>query len=193
MANAQETTTARDILTAIQKTQVKIRPSPESSHAAGLGISMDECYPGIYIGDLGAAKNKGFLKKMGITHVLNTAQGSKFATVDTDADYYRDAGIKYMGMKLLDFPSANITQYFDSGAMFIEEALSGGGKVLVHCFMGISRSSTIACAYLMLKKRMSAVEAIQTLRQNRAIYPNDGFLQQLADLDNKLKKERSNL
>lgn len=45
----------------------------------------------------------------------------------------------------------------------------------------------------MLKKRMSAVEAIQTLRQNRAIYPNDGFLQQLADLDNKLKKERSQL
>lgn len=65
---------------------------------------------------------------MGITHVLNTAQGSKFATVDTDAGYYKDVGIKYMGMKLLDFPSANITQYFDSGADFIEDALSGGGE-----------------------------------------------------------------
>lgn len=76
----------------------------------------------------GAAKNKAYLKKMGITHVLNTAQGSKFATVDTDAAYYRDVGIKYMGMKLLDFPSANITQYFDSGANFIEDALSGEGE-----------------------------------------------------------------
>lgn len=76
----------------------------------------------------GAAKNKAYLKRMGITHVLNTAQGSKFATVDTDADYYKDVGIKYMGMKLLDFPSANVTQYFDSGADFIEEALSGGGE-----------------------------------------------------------------
>ena len=67
---------------------------------------------------------------MGITHVLNTAQGSKFATVDTDAGYYENVGIKYMGMKLLDFPSANITQYFESGADFIEEALNGGGEWL---------------------------------------------------------------
>ncbi|XP_063859950.1 dual specificity protein phosphatase 3-like isoform X1 [Scylla paramamosain] len=141
----------------------------------------------------GAAKNKAYLQKMGVTHVLNTAQGNKFATVDTDASFYENVGIKYMGMKLLDFPSANIAQYFESGADFIEEALSGGGKILVHCFMGISRSSTIACAYLMLKKNMTAVDAIQTLRRNRAIYPNDGFLRQLADLDNKLRKERSHL
>lgn len=77
--------------------------------------------------------------------------------------------------------------------LIVTEENKLAGKILVHCFMGISRSSTIACAYLMLKKKMSAVEAIQTLRQNRAIYPNDGFLQQLADLDNKLKKEHSQL
>ena len=45
----------------------------------------------------------------------------------------------------------------------------------------------------MLKKGMSAVDAIQALRQNRAICPNDGFLRQLADLDNKLNKEKSQL
>ncbi|KAG0711822.1 Dual specificity protein phosphatase 3 [Chionoecetes opilio] len=206
MANAPPTTTGQDILAAIQRTQVKNKPSHEC-HAPGFGLDMDECHPGLYIGDLvgkatrppaGAAKNKAYLQKMGITHVLNTAQGSKFATVDTDAGYYEDVGIQYMGMKLLDFPSANIAQYFESGADFIEEALNGGdctltGKILVHCFMGISRSSTIACAYLMLKKSKSAVDAIQSLRRNRAIYPNDGFLKQLAELDNKLKKERTQL
>lgn len=76
----------------------------------------------------GAAKNKAYLKKMGITHVLNTAQGSKFATVDTDAGFYENVGIKYMGMKLLDLPTANIAQYFESGADFIEEVMSGGGE-----------------------------------------------------------------
>ncbi|XP_045130630.1 dual specificity protein phosphatase 3-like isoform X2 [Portunus trituberculatus] len=193
MAKAQPMTTSQDILTTIQKTQVKIRSSHEEYHAAGYGLDMDECYPGLYIGDLGAAKNKTYLQKIGVTHVLNTAQGSEFATVDTDASFYKNVGIKYMGMKLLDFPSANIAQYFESGADFIEEALSGGGKILVHCFMGVSRSSTIACAYLMLKKNMTAIDAIQTLRRNRAICPNEGFLRQLADLDNKLRKERSHL
>lgn len=65
---------------------------------------------------------------VGITHVLNTAQGNKFAMVDTGADYYQDVGIRYLGLKLLDIPSANIAQFFEDGAHFIEEALSAGGK-----------------------------------------------------------------
>ena len=37
---------------------------------------------------------------------------------------------------------------------------------------------------------MTALEALQEVRRHREIRPNDGFLRQLADLDNKLKKER---
>ena len=52
MAKAQNPTTPRDILTAIQRTQVKTKTSHEESYAAGFGADMDECYPGLYIGDL---------------------------------------------------------------------------------------------------------------------------------------------
>lgn len=190
MAGPRRPTTARDILRAVQGTEPENKPLPgfkEKELMSRFGLCMDECYPGLYIGDIGAAKNKEYLKTVGITHVLNTAQGNKFAMVDTEADYYQDVGIRYLGLKLLDIPSANIAQYFEDGAQFIEEALSAGGKVLVHCFMGISRSATISCAFLMLRRNLGAVEAITSLRKNRAIYPNDGFLSQLADLDNKLK------
>ena len=78
----------------------------------------------------GAAKNKEYLKMVGITHVLNTAQGNKFATVDTNDEFYRETGIKYLGLNLLDVPSANIAQYFESGTNFIHEALSSGGKMV---------------------------------------------------------------
>ena len=57
--------------------------------------------------------------------------------------------------------------------------------------MGISRSATISAAYLMMKHNMSAVEALQTLRKHRAIYPNDGFLRQLVELEQKLHQDRS--
>ncbi|KAG7153896.1 dual specificity protein phosphatase 3-like [Homarus americanus] len=195
MANPARPTITKDLLMAIQQTQpdIKTLSGYEEKFSFGFGVSMNECYPGLYIGDLGAAKNKDYLKKNGITHVLNSAQGTKFATVDTNAEFYKDVGIKYIGMKLLDVPTANITQFFEAGTQFIDDALSSGGKVLVHCFMGISRSATISAAYLMLNKNMTAVEAIKTLRKNRAIYPNDGFLSQLADLDNKLRKERGEL
>lgn len=75
-----------------------------------------------------AAKKKDYLMRVGITHVLNTAQGNKFASVDTDAEFYSDMNIKYLGMRLLDVPTANITQFFDSGAQFIDDALSSGGE-----------------------------------------------------------------
>lgn len=64
------------------------------------------------------------------------------------------------------------------------------GKVLVHCVMGVSRSSTSVLAYLMLKERLSATEALTKIRRIRDIRPNDGFLLQLAQLDTKLKRER---
>ncbi len=56
--------------------------------------------------------------------------------------------------------------------------------------MGMSRSSTCVLAYLMLKQEMTAVQALKEVRRHREVRPNDGFLRQLADLDNKLRKER---
>lgn len=60
----------------------------------------------------------------------------------------------------------------------------------MHCMMGVSRSATCVLAYLMIVKKMSAVDAIRTVRMRRDIRPNDGFLQQMADLDNELRRER---
>jgi len=59
--------------------------------------------------------------------------------------------------------------------------------------MGMSRSSTCVLAYLMLRQNMTAVEALTECRRHREVRPNDGFLRQLADLDNKLRRERGQL
>lgn len=56
--------------------------------------------------------------------------------------------------------------------------------------VGMSRSATCVLAYLMISRKMPAAEAIRTVRMHRDINPNEGFVQQLADLDNELKRER---
>lgn len=59
--------------------------------------------------------------------------------------------------------------------------------------MGMSRSSTCVLAYLMLRKNMTAMDALTVVRRHREVRPNDGFLKQLAELDNQLRRERGQL
>lgn len=148
---------------------------------------------------------------LGITHVVNAAQGIGFGMVDTNEQFYRPFNIQYMGLALCDDPNVAINEYFDSVSNFIDDALSQKGKfliistkmqiklldkinpyiylifvgkVLVHCIMGISRSATITIAYLMIKKGLRAKEAVEKVKKARDIRPNNGFLKQLAQLDN---------
>lgn len=154
-------------------------------------IDCDEVYPNIFLGDFETAKNKRYLlDKLKITHLLNCAEGKKFGFCRSDRSYYSDTPIKYLGLPILDVPTQDISQYFRTAADFIEDALNSGGKIYVHCLVGVSRSATCVLAFLMLKRNMLAVEAIKTVRQSRDIHPNEGFLHQLAQLDNYLRRSR---
>lgn len=76
----------------------------------------------------GAARDRTSLTQLGITHVLNTAEGNRFGSVNTNQNYYAiRTTIKYMGLKLTDLPITNISAHFQETADFIEEALSSGG------------------------------------------------------------------
>lgn len=153
-------------------------------------VDCDEVYPGVYIGDGVTAKNKRYLTMLGITHLLNAAEGKKFGFVNTNNNYYANTTIKYFGLSIQDLPTEDISKHFCKAANFIDEAVSTKGKVFVHCMQGVSRSATCVLAYLMMKKDMSAVDAIHLIRTSRDVRPNKGFLSQLARLDNKLRRER---
>ncbi|XP_077359399.1 dual specificity protein phosphatase 13B-like [Festucalex cinctus] len=150
---------------------------------------MDEVQPRIFIGDMYAAKDKRSLRAHGISHVLNAAHG-KF-NVNTGASFYRDINLTYHGVEAFDMVTFNLSVFFDPAADFIRSALSSPtGRVLVHCAMGLSRSSTLVLAYLMIHERMTLVDAIAAISVKRNISPNLGFLEQLRALDTKLQTAR---
>ncbi|XP_073829119.1 dual specificity protein phosphatase 13B isoform X2 [Musca autumnalis] len=187
---SSEHTTGRQLQRVLHYSMTPCLQGPLRSECAIHDVDCDEVYPGIFIGDAASAKNKTFLRMKGITHVLNAAEGCRYGQVDTGHSYYRDMpSIRYMGFPMVDAPTTDISRYFYVAAKFIESALNSGGKVLVHCLVGMSRSATCVLAYLMICRKMTAVEAIRKVRMHRDIHPNDGFLQQLADLDMELKRK----
>ena len=138
------------------------------------GVDCDEVHPGLFIGDKASASTVPFLTKYGITHVLNTAEGREEGLVDLSQEHYAGTNIRYMGFPLWDSPDCNILPYFGCAADFVESALNGGGKCLVNCQMGVSRSASCAMAFLMIKQGFTSVEALTILRKGRDCRPNDG-------------------
>ncbi|XP_068274975.1 dual specificity protein phosphatase 3 isoform X3 [Nyctibius grandis] len=72
------------------------------------------------------------LQRLGITHVLNAAEGKSFMHVNTNAEFYEGTGIRYHGIKANDTQEFNLSRYFEEAADFIEKALSqkDGSQVL---------------------------------------------------------------
>ncbi|XP_023009463.1 dual specificity phosphatase 29 [Maylandia zebra] len=151
---------------------------------------VNEVWPNVFIGDEDTAKDKYTLKKLGITHILNAAEGT-WNNVDTGAGYYSDMDIVYYGVVAEDVATFDLSQYFFSAAQFIEKTLSNPqNKLLVHCVMGRSRSATLFLAYLMICENMTVVDAIEHVKKRRRIIPNWGFLKQLRELDQHLLEKR---
>ncbi|NXG72187.1 DUS27 phosphatase, partial [Baryphthengus martii] len=150
--------------------------------------AVDEVWPNVFIAEKSVAVNKSRLKRLGITHVLNAAHGTG---VYTGPGFYNGLNIQYLGIEVDDFPDMDISKHFRPAAEFLDEALlTYRGKILVSSEMGISRSAVLVAAYLMIYHHMTILEALMTLRKKRAIYPNDGFLKQLRDLNEQLLEER---
>lgn len=128
----------------------------------------------LFVGGAGAAKDRDALREAGVTHIINCA-----ATVAPD--FFPDDFL-YYNIRLRDHSSQDIARHFYNVFDFIEKARRRGGRVFVHCVKGISRSPTMAIAYLMWYKRIGMYKALDLLRQARPVVdPNAGFIFQLTE------------
>ncbi|XP_036406442.1 dual specificity protein phosphatase 13-like [Megalops cyprinoides] len=150
---------------------------------------VNEVWPNVYIGDAHTARNKAVLCDLGITHIVNAADGPH--RIDTGPSFYSDIAVQYYGVDAPDSQDFDLSPFFYPTAEFIQGALSQKGKVFVHCARGISRSATLVFAFLMISVRLTLAEAIKAVRKHRNVLPNAGFLSQLCRLDMTLSLERA--
>jgi protein-tyrosine phosphatase len=88
----------------------------------------------------------------------------------------------YKRVLLRDHAGEDISKCLFGCLAFIESAAQHNQRVLVHCTKGISRSSTVVVAYLMLKRNWGMQKALLFTKQCRPIVnPNCAFFFQLSD------------
>ena len=69
----------------------------------------------------------------------------------------------------------NDKRLFDEAVGFIDDVVSDGEKILVHCHAGRSRSVCIVARYFMIKNGMDRKEALLKIESKRDIYLSPGI------------------
>ncbi|CAF1024306.1 unnamed protein product [Adineta steineri] len=135
-------------------------------------FTADKIDDHIWLGDIDSSANHQALNDLNITHILTILH----------FDPEREKNDRYIRKHVFSYDThkADLIGEFESCYKFIEQAVSKNQNVLIHCHAGMSRSATIACAYLMKKYNLSYETALEQLKAKRpCVYPNPGFAHQL--------------
>ncbi|NXS89833.1 DUS16 phosphatase, partial [Erpornis zantholeuca] len=138
--------------------------------------------PHLYLGCQRDVLNKELMQQNDIGYVLNASNTCPKPDFIPESHFLR--------VPVNDSFCEKILPWLDKSVDFIEKAKASNGCVLVHCLAGISRSATIAIAYIMKRMDMSLDEAYRFVKEKRpTISPNFNFLGQLLDFEKKIKNQ----
>lgn len=122
----------------------------------------------LYVGNFVHSTLSLILTSLGIKRIVNVTDDLP-CLYPTQFDYYH--------LKVADRSTENMMVFFDEICKFIDES---PGPVLIHCQMGISRSATVAMAYVGKRYGVSSEAAYNIVKSHRwCIWPNRGFMNQL--------------
>ena len=134
---------------------------------------MDHIYKNLYLGDHHAAENENLLKMYDIKTVINCAAELR--------NNYKD--LISFDLNLYDMPEERIISTFERTYEFVKKHLNN--NIFVHCYMGISRSSSFVIFYLMKEEKWDYEKCYDFVKKKRScIDPNYGFQEQLKNYYN---------
>ncbi|XP_028812750.1 dual specificity protein phosphatase 8-like isoform X2 [Denticeps clupeoides] len=136
--------------------------------------------PHLYLGSQRDVLNKDMMVQNGITYVLNASNTCP------KPDFISDS--HFMRIPVNDNYCEKLLPWLDKTNDFIDKAKVSNCRVIVHCLAGISRSATIAIAYIMKTMGLSSDDAYRFVKDRRpSISPNFNFLGQLLEFEKGLK------
>ncbi|KAF9046505.1 protein-tyrosine phosphatase-like protein [Panaeolus papilionaceus] len=139
-----------------------------------------EILPGLLLGPFVASKSLETLMKLGVTHIVCIRDAKEaFSVKPRFPDHFN-----YMVLDVEDNEEQNLIRLFPGAKQYIEDAISNGGRVLVHCNGGISLSPAFVVMFVMQHYQLSWEEALHLVQNRRyCISPNGGFLTQIKEYE----------
>lgn len=145
-----------------------------------------EIVPGLFLGSCDVAEDIDFLRRVNIITIIRITEepppGAKLmgSYNGTEIVVYKNENVFIYHISKQDSKHEIMSNVFEEVATIIDDGLEFGvSSVLVHCHMGISRSSTMVIAWLMHHGK-SFDQAYRIVKFWRSIIcPNDGFIKQL--------------
>lgn len=126
----------------------------------------------LYLSNAKAANDSSQVTRCEITCIVNVTE--------TKSSCPPPPGAEYIHIPVSDTPASPLCDHFDSVADKIQLVAEGGGRMLVHCNAGVSRSAALCMAYLVKHRGVSLLEAHRWVKTCRPIArPNNGFWEQL--------------
>ncbi|PHU18546.1 Protein-tyrosine-phosphatase MKP1 [Capsicum chinense] len=134
----------------------------------------------VFLGGDAVAKYKDILKQNGITHVLNC--------VGIVCPEYFKSNFVYQTLWLYDSPSEDITSILYDVFDYFEDVREQQGRAFVHCYQGVSWSTSLVISYLMWREGQSFDDAFGYVKAARDITdPNIGFSCQLLQYQKRVR------
>jgi len=136
-------------------------------------------FPHLLLGSERDVKDSVLMEEERISRVLNVSINCKRPPL-LDDDHFRRIAVHDNNLE-------NIEPHLDDAVDFLEEARVKKERVLVHCLAGVSRSATIAIAYVMYYLKLRHNDAYRFVKEKRpTISPNFNFLGQLIEYEKRL-------
>ncbi|XP_033371021.1 protein phosphatase Slingshot homolog 3 isoform X2 [Parus major] len=128
-------------------------------------------FPHLFLGSEWNAANLEELQQNRVTHILNVAR---------EIDNFFPALFTYMNVRVYDEEAAELLPHWNNTFLFLSRVRAAGGRALVHCRMGLSRSAATVLAYAMKEFGWPLERALRHVQHCRpGVLPNPGFMRQL--------------
>ncbi len=115
----------------------------------------------IYLGSSFNAANKSMLDKHNIKYIIN---------ITAEINNYYPNDITYVNYKMYDNNKESILHFLEDSYKKIKEfQQNNDGNILIHCFMGASRSATLVAYYLMREFNIDPYYAYRLLKKRRKL------------------------
>ncbi|CAE1157466.1 DUSP [Acanthosepion pharaonis] len=137
----------------------------------------------LYLGSQRDAMSQDIIQVNGISYILNVTTTCKQPPFIQESHFLR--------IPINDNYFDKMLPYFHDAFQFLDKVREANGCVLIHCLAGISRSPTLAIAYVMRHLKMSSDDAYRYVKDKRpTISPNFNFLGQLLEYEKQLKLDQ---